>query len=298
MNPDERWTFTVPLALTAHKRAEQLRRYQSNPQKAKQVYLNILAVYAVSVYLECRGFETNWEHSASWNPVIQTFMDVADLVVKNCGKLECRPVLPNAEIVWVPAEVWDDRIGYVAVQLNESLREATVLGFVDQVASSQLRLNQLRSLAELPRYLNQFSSLVNLRQWWENVFTTGWQAVESLVNTEPTTAFSFRGTAAVRRCKLIELGTPSQVIALIVAIAPEFEQAINIIVEVQPPKGQTYLPVNLQLTVLDEDGEVALEAHTRSDNQKIQLEFTGEAGDCFSVKVALGNVSVIENFVI
>jgi len=30
------WTFTVPLALSAHSRAEQLRRYQSNPQKPKK----------------------------------------------------------------------------------------------------------------------------------------------------------------------------------------------------------------------------------------------------------------------
>ncbi|PSB41690.1 hypothetical protein C7B80_29875 [Cyanosarcina cf. burmensis CCALA 770] len=300
MNPEvERWTFTVPLALTAHTRAEQLRRYQSNPQKAKQVYLNTLAVYAVSIYLQCRGFETDWEQSASWNPVMQTLIDVADLVVKNRGKLECRPVLPNAKVVWVPAEVWHDRIGYVAVQLDESLREATVLGFVERVASSQLPLSQLRSLAELPEHLERFSPLVKLSQWLENVFTTGWQAVESLVSIEPTElAFSFRGAAIVRRCKSIELGTPSQAIVMIVAFTEESEQTINISVEVQPPKGQTYLPANLQLTLLDEDGEVAIDARAKSDNKNIQLEFTGELGDCFSVKVALDDVSVTENFVI
>jgi hypothetical protein len=69
-------------------------------------------------------------------------------------------------------------------------------------------------------------------------------------------------------------------------------------VEEQPPQGQTYLPSNLQLMVLDEDGETVIDAYARSDNKTIQLEFGGEPGDCFSVKVALGDVSVTENFVI
>ncbi len=299
MNPEiERWTFTVPLALKAHTRAEQFRRYQSNPQKAKQVYLNTLAVYAVNIYLQCRGFETDLEQSASWNPAMQTLMDVADLVVKNRGKLECRPLLPNAEVVWVPAEVWAERIGYVAVQLNESLREATVLGFVEKVARMELPLIQLRSLADLPGYINQFSPLVKLSQWFENVFEAGWQAMASLIETEPAElAFSFRGALEVKGCKLIGLGTLSQSVALIVAIE-ESEQEINISVEVQPSKGQTYLPANLQLMVLNEDGEAVIDAHARNDNKNIQLEFGGEPGDRFSVKVALGDVSVTENFVI
>jgi hypothetical protein len=299
-------TFTVPLALEAHSRAEQFRRYQSNPDKAKQVYLNTLAVYAVNVYLQCRGFETELEKSGSWDPVMQMLMDTADLVVKNRGKLECRPVLPDAEVVGVPAEVWEERIGYVAVQLNESLREATLLGFVEKVGRSDLPLNQLRSLEALPGYLNKIKPLVNLSQWFENVFEAGWQAMEALLGTEPTElAFSYRSAPSfrstqqeVRRCKLIELGTPGQAVAMIVALTGESEQEIDISVEVQPPKGQTYLPSNLQLMVLDEDGEAVIDAHARSDNKNIQLEFGGEPGDRFSVKVALGNVSVTENFVI
>lgn len=300
MNPEiEPWTFTVPLALEAHSRAEQFRRYQSNPHKAKQVYLNTLAVYAVNFYLQCRGFETDLEESASWNPVMQMLMDVGDLVVKNRGKLECRPVLPDADVVCVPAEVWEERIGYVVVQLNESLREATLLGFVEKVARSKLPLSQLRSLEELPGYLNKIKPLVNLSQWFEDIFEVGWQAVEALLGTQPTElAFRFRNAACIRRCKLIEMGTPGQSVAVIVAITQESEQKMEISVEVQPPKGQTYLPSNLQLMVLDEDGETVIDAHARSDNKTIQLEFDGEPGDRFSVKVTLGDVSVTENFVI
>ncbi|HEY9674764.1 MAG TPA: DUF1822 family protein [Waterburya sp.] len=304
MNPViEPWIFTVPLALEAHARAEQFRRYQSNPDKAKQVYLNTLAVYAVNIYLQCRGFDTDLETSDSWNPAMQMLLDTADLVVRNRGRLECRPVLPNAEVVCTPAEVWSERIGYVAVRLSESLREATLLGFVEKVATSELPLSELRSLEELPRYLNQTQPLVNLSQWFENIFATGWQALEGLLDTEPTElAFSFRSrfrsVPEVKRCKLIDVGTPGQSVAVIVAITQESEQEMDIRVEVQPPEGQPYLPSNLQLMVLDEDGEAVIDARARSDNKSIQLDFVGEPGDRFSVKVALGEVSVTEKFVI
>ena len=300
MNPEiEAWTFTVPLALEAHSQAEQFRRSQPNPHKAKQVYLNTLAVYAVNSYLQGRGFETDLDKSASYDPVMQMLMDTADLVVKNRGKLECRPVLPESEVVCIPAEVWEERIGYVAVQLHESLREATLLGFVEKVSRSELPLVRLRSLEALPGYLNKIKPLVNLSQWFEYVFEAGWQAVEALLGTEPPElAFSFRSVPSIKRCKLIELGTPGQSVAVIVAIAGESEQEMDISVEVQPPKGQTYLPPNLQLIVLDEDGEAVIDAHARNDNKNIQLEFGGEPGDRFSVKVALGDVSVTENFVV
>jgi hypothetical protein len=297
----EPWTFTVPLALEAHSRAEQFRRYQSNPHQAKQVYLNTLAVYAVNVYLQCRGFETDLEKSDSWNPVMQMLMDTADLVVKNHGKLECRPVLPTAKIVGVPAEVWSERIGYVAVQLSESLREATVLGFVEKVAISQLPLSQLRSLQELPGYLNTIKPVVNLSQWFEKIFDAGWQAVDVLLGTpQPELAFSFRSApvAEIRRCKPIELGTPQQSVVMIVALAGESEQQMEITVGVRPTPSQTYLPSNLRLMVLNEQGEVVMDVRAGSDNKAIQLEFEGEAGDGFSVKVVLADVSVIEHFVI
>lgn len=297
----EPWTVTIPLALSAHSQADQFRRCQADPNKAKQVYLNTLAVYAVDVYLQHRGFETNLEQSTSWDPAMQMLMDVADLVVANRGKLECRPVLPDAVAMHVPPEVWQDRSGYVAVQLNESLREATLLGFVKKAPRSELPLSQLRSLAELPGHLNQVRPLVNLGQWLEGMFEAGWQAMEALLRPEPELAFSFRNPAEaeVRRYKLVELGAASgQSVAMIIAITPASETEIDISVEVRPPEGQTYLPANLQLVVLDEAGEAVLDAQAGSDNKHMQLEFTGEPGDQFGIKVALGDISVTESFVI
>lgn len=302
MNPEiEAWTFTVGLGLEAHLRAEGFRRSHSDVHKAKQVYLNTLAVYAVNVYLQCRGFETDLDKSGSCDPVMQMFMDTADLIVKNRGKLECRPVLPEAGVVYIPAEVWEERMGYVAVQLNESLKEATLLGFVEKVSKSELPLSQLRSLQELPGYLNKIKPVVNLSQWFEDIVEVGWQAMEILLGTQSTElALSFRSTpeTGIQRCKLIELGEPSQSVVMSVAIVGEPEQDMDISVEVQPTNGQTYLPPTLQLIVLNEDGEAVMDVQAGSDNKTIQLEFSGEAGDRFGVKVTWGGVSVTENFVV
>jgi hypothetical protein len=217
---------------------------------------------------------------------MQMLMDTADLLVKDHGKLECRPVLPEAEVVGVSPEVWEERMGYVAVQLSESLREATLLGFVQKVAKSEVPLSQLRSLAELPGYLHQIKPVVNLSQWFEDIFEAGWQAVEALLGTEPTElAFNYRSASLdVRRCKKIELATADHSVALIVALTGESKQDMDISVEVQPTNGQIYLPANLQLMVLNEDGEAVMDIHAGSDNKTIQLEFGGEAGDRFGVR--------------
>jgi hypothetical protein len=312
-------TFTVSLALTAHLQAEKFRCYQSNPHKAKQVYLNTLAVYATNYYLQCLGFKTDLEASDSWNPAMQTLMDVADLAIQDCGKLECRSVLPEAEDVSIPAEVWSDRIGYVAVQFDESLRQATLLGFIEQVSTSKLLLNQLRSLEALPRYLNQLrhpKPVVKLTQWLENVFEVGWQVANEIF-VSPQPALNFRGgdsqsistgdclrmTQAenplplVSRSKLLELEPTGEQVFLMVGLMPTGEQEMEIWVKLYPTGSQTHLPPNLQLIVLDEAGETVMAATARS-TESILLKFSGEVGEHFSLKIALDDLSLREVFVI
>lgn len=303
INPElEPWTFTVRLALEAHSQAEKFRLYHSNPDKAKQAYLNTLAVYAVNFYLQCRGFETNLEQSDSWNPVMQMLMDTADLVVKDCGKLECRYVLPNAKFVCVPPEVWQERIGYLVVQLSKSLREATILGFVEKVTSSEIPLTEIRSLQELPRYLNKSRSVLNLSQWFEGIFEAGWQALEALLDTQSIELAlsyrSYRSAPPTARCKLIELGKPEQAVVMMVELTEASEKDREIRLEVRPKQGQIYLPEDLKLMLLNEDRETLIDVPPGSENKTMPLDFEGEVGDRFSVKLVLGDVILKENFII
>jgi hypothetical protein len=314
----EALTFTISLLRPAHQLAEKFCQHQSNLQKAEQVYLNTLAVYAVNYHLQCLGFETDWEKSDSWDSIMQTFLDVADLEVKNYGKLECRPVSPEAEVVYVPEEVCEERIGYVAVQLDESLEEATLLGFAETVSTQELALNELRSLEELPEYLSQFKQAqpvkeqVNLRQWLHNIFEAGWETVEAiLAPPQAKLAFNIRSlspvkastseipTNGVKRGKRLDLegqGGTEQVVVF-VGLTPTSSPELDISVEVYPIGAQPYLPLELQVMVLDEQGKSVLQAEA-GNSESIEFQFSGEPGESFSVKVALGDFSITEEFLL
>ncbi|MEC4812040.1 MAG: DUF1822 family protein [Scytonema sp. PMC 1069.18] len=314
-NASEFLTFTVPLGLEAHTLARRFLRKHTHTQKAKQVYLNTLAVSAVNYYLRCMGIQTSWETSLSWNPIMQTLMDVADLEVVGLGKIECRPVLPQEQVVQIPPEVWSDRIGYVAVQFDESLEEATLLGFVKVAAEENLPISQLRSLEDLLIHLNQFTKKVkqptHLSQWFMNVVDSSWQAIESLLSPQQQAelVLKFRGTeqaltlhpensiSSVEKGKLLDFGhdSKSQPIALLVGLLPVSKEEVNIGVKVYPTGGQNYLPEELELFILDEAGVAVMQATARS-TKSIQLNFSSEVGENFSVKIALGDVSFTELF--
>ncbi len=297
-------TFTVPLSFEAHAIARQFQQQQTDVQKAKQVYLKALAVNAVDVYLRCLGFETDIEESDSVNSVYLKFMNVGDLWVKSIGQLECLPVLPEAGICQLLIEAQLDRIGFVAVQLERSLKQATVLGFAPTV-TTELPLNQLRSLSELPAYLNNLRQtpqrtpiLVHLRQWFENLFESGWQDIESLLNTKQL-ATSFR-LPSTQRGKIIRLAnqTIQQEVVLVVKLVSQSEKEMRIVVEVHPIREQSYLPEALQVNVLDEQKTSVMQAIAGTENQNIQFDFNGELGERFSIQMILGDLSIVEEFVV
>ncbi len=315
---NDQLTFTVSLLKPAHQLAEKFCQHQSNLQKAEQVYLNTLAVYAVNYHLQCLGFETNWTQSDSWDSMMQTFLDVADLQVNNYGKLECRPVLPEAEAVYVPEEVWEERIGYVAVQLDESLTEATLLGFAETVSTQQLNLSELRSLEELPEYLSQFKQVqavrepVNLSQWLRDIFEPSWETIEAIfAPSQAEFAFTTRNPSSLKastpelpvngvkrgkRLNLERLGESEQ-IAVFVGLSPTSSPQLDITVEVCPIGGQRYLPRELQVMVLDDQEKAVLQAEAGS-SEGLEFQFSGEIGESFSVKVTLGEVSITQEFLI
>ncbi len=117
--------------------------------------------------------------------------------------------------------------------------------------------------------------------------------------------WSLRGAndSFISRGKLIDLGKIeiSQSVILVVGFIQENEQQIDIIVEVHPRWGEIYLPPNLQVMVIDfegVEGETIMQAQTRSTNKNIQLQFSGDVGERFSIKLVLGDISVIESFLI
>ena len=307
--------LSLPLLITqaSQRIAQQFAERQPNPQKAEQVYLNTLAVCTVNDYLEWVGIPTDLKAGDLWNPVMRLCADIADLEVIGIGRLECRPVRTHQQICYVPPEVWEERIGYIVVQIDESFREATLLGFASTVTSSELNIRQLQPLEDLLDRLSQLrqseKALVNLSQWFQNVFETGWQTLDLLFEpAQAGLAFSFRNTdsiengldaeATVRRGKLIDLGIllSGHTLALVVELKPKSDDKIGVLLQVHPTRSHTFLPYNLQLTVLDSSGKIFLEACSRQADNYIQLQFSGKPGECFSARIALEDASVVENF--
>jgi len=300
-------TFTVPLSFEAHSLAQKYRQGISNQAKAEQVYLNTLAVYAVDNYLHCMGFKTDWEHSYSRDNVAMKIMDVADLTVKSIGKLECRPVLADAGILQIPPEVWEDRVGYVAVQLNPALKSANILGF-SRDAVAEVPLNKLQSLSDFLLYLSELevvesqqeeklSSIVKVGQWLEGLVDSGWENIDKLLKPQQL-GLAFKKEMSVTRGQAIDLGMQIDKLslALVVKITSEpHSEEVDILIQVHP-MGEITLPEGVKLIISDESGKTVLEATSRDEDNWIQREFSAELGEKFKITIAFGDSMLTKDF--
>ncbi|NEQ26720.1 MAG: DUF1822 family protein [Microcoleus sp. SIO2G3] len=311
---EQNLTLPVPLTLRGHQIAQLFYQQHADAQKAKQVYLNTLAIDAVHSYLNWLGIATDLQASDSWNVAIQALADIADLEIVGQGKLECRPVLPGGTVCTVPPEAWSDRIGYVAVRFDAELQTATLLGFVPKVEAEEVSLSQFQPIATLLEHLKPqpqpqpMKDWVNLGQWMQGLFTSGWQSVEELFGPQPTLSFRSvelavnpeQASGLTTRVKLLELMPRSdnqEDVALQVALLPNNSPQVDIWVKVCPVIGVLYLPEDLEIRVLDERGIVVMQAQSRQTDM-MQLKFRAVSGEQFSIEITLNDRHVVETFII
>ncbi|NEQ51379.1 MAG: DUF1822 family protein [Leptolyngbya sp. SIO3F4] len=299
--------------------AQQFSRDHIHPAIAERVRRNTLAVWVIHEFLDALGIPTELSTSDSWNPVMQLTEDVADLVVSGVGRLECRPVFVDGDNCPVPSEVLTERIGYIAVALDEVVGEASILGFVAEVPPTrpQLRLERLQSMDDFPAHLHQVrqiavsqepSQLTRLSEWLEGYFESSWQSAEELLAQYLwTPAFRQTGTAVqgetplqIKRAKQLDLGLKlgAEQVALVLEVEQESESFVNIGLRLYPLGGLTYLPEGLAVAILDEEDTVCLTAQARSIDNYLQLYFRGHPGEPFTARVNLGDVCIVEHFII
>ncbi|MBW4671454.1 MAG: DUF1822 family protein [Cyanomargarita calcarea GSE-NOS-MK-12-04C] len=307
------FALPLPISSAARRIAQQFSQGQLTKERAEQVMLNTLAVCVVNDYLQMMEIPTDLQAGDIYNPVMRVCTNIADLVLPGVGRLECRPVRSDEQVCSIPPETWEERVGYVVVEVDESLQEAKLLGFVRHASTEELSLSQLQPPEALIEHLGQLRQpTVNLGQWFAGMFDAGWETLESLWNQpEFRPAYAFRSgetveenpskqQAVTRRAKLINLGIQiaNQPVILLVEISPQANEQTNIRLQVHSAGNEIYLPQGVHLTILDESGAVFLEAQSRSADNYIQLQFRGELKERFSVKVALDEASVTQNFVI
>lgn len=324
--------FAVPLTKADRSIAQKFRERQGLPQQAERIYRNTLAVKAVQYYLQCLEIETDLETGDSWDPVMQTLADVADLDVLHWGKIECRPVSPGEESVYIPPEVWDDSIGCVAVAIDSSdpkaISEAKLLGFVPRPQQAIEDIPERMPICEfqpldalIQAYHKQkvtpiaskqkvtpisaplatpvASLSANLKQWLSGLFEPEWQPVE-LVLAVNTRSAAVATNPSISRAKVIDLGMQlaGYAVALVVRLTPSPTAEIDVRLRLYPAGNAIHLPRGLKLIVLDDAGNACMETEARNADNWIQLEFGALPGEKFAVKVALSDAEIVEEFTI
>jgi hypothetical protein len=303
----EEMALRLPITSQSIAFANRFSQQQPTPGKRSQVSLNTLAVCAINDYLQMMGFETNLAGGDSWNPIARMCADTADLAVTGIGKLECRPVNPGELEYSIPPEVWLDRVGYLFVQIEPTARAATILGFIPEARAS-VRLTQLRSIEDFIDHLHALTTkpVVQLHRWLADLNSAiemGWQTVESLFST-PELAFRSASSSqipnSVQLGKIINLGIQLQEnsLALIVELSPVADTERTQVRLRVASTTQSYLLPNIQLIVTDESNQPFLEAQSRTTDNIIQLQFTGNPGEKFGAIVRLGEAEVSEQFAI
>ncbi|MGC1528391.1 MAG: DUF1822 family protein [Phormidesmis sp.] len=229
--------ITLPITREFQQMAQRFAQMCPFAEKAEQIRHNTLAVCAVNAYLQLMEIPTAIAQADSWNPMMQMLSNVADLPLPGVGVLSCRVADVEADVCIIPPEAWSERIGYVAVAIDEAAHEATLIGFTPSARESeQLTLAQFLPIEALVDRVHALqsaiaadspeaiaagqstnpSTLTQIGRWIEGAIDTmsdGWQTVESLVNpVEPNFAFRTADLAEpamatdASRAKLVNLG--------------------------------------------------------------------------------------------
>ncbi len=212
-SPESLPTPSFPIVLTAKAEQEAKRLAQNCPMpRQQQIYHNALARFAVNHYFQCLGIESDTQATEFQEPFRRILLDIADIRLPDLGIVECCPVLPGSHHIRVPAESWENRIAYFAVEIDLDQHQAILLGFLNCLNpettgarnSELFSIENFRGIDEFPEFLATAKSpFVELRQWWSDFFASGWSSLDAVIH--PTSSNPSTLTYAYRTLENIEL---------------------------------------------------------------------------------------------
>jgi hypothetical protein len=162
------------------------------------------------------------------------------------------------------------------------------------------RLVELRQGATSLR-TDVITAVNQLSSWMQNVFASGWQAVEDFWGADAELAFAFRQAATasppVRRVKALRF--TDQLLLLLVSIEAEADGRMGIQVQLRSSERTEILPSGVTLALLSSDDEVMQSIATRDQDNAIQLpRFRSVPGTEFKIQVQLGATVFCESFMV
>jgi Protein of unknown function (DUF1822) len=295
-------TFDVALTESAHQAVKKARSQADSLDRNDPHYLQLLAAYAVDFYCRCMGIHTNFFDRLNSHP--------AELELNRKAKVGCLPIPADATAVQVSPKVDRTYLGYLAVQFDQFLTKATLIGFVRHPQKSALTLSQLSSLEA---FLTDLAP-VEFSAWFKQIYEKGWKTCEGALMPSSGLKLSFRSgksdelTVAETKQEfpkvtgILPIELSSQEIDccvdLKIAIAQKSEDKTRIEIQVAA-REEDFLPEGLQLVVIDESGQTFLEASADSQSRLLELKpFSGKSQEQFTLKAILGDASFTETFVV
>ncbi len=199
---------------------------------------------------------------------------------------------------------------------------------LEHLSESKVNLSQWLK-AETSRVEIEKPVKSNLGNWLQNVVETVWQKVEpakehleNLIFPDQNPNFAFRGNANwrtefpsdrthssmnrfpqadVTQAKLIDLGMRlgRTSVALLVAIAEQDDRTLKVYVQLHPAIGERYLPRNIKLSLISDTGKNLTESQSRIQDKCMVIDdIELLPKESFSIRIALDDFTVTENFVV
>ncbi|MEM7066027.1 MAG: DUF1822 family protein [Cyanobacteria bacterium P01_B01_bin.77] len=284
-------------------RANTIARSFSDQKQAEQVYAQQIARYAVKYYLNGLGYETVEQDSLTQTFLNQALLGSAALELIGYGSLECHILQEGNQKNEVPLDIYNDRIGHVFVEFKQGDSEAVIVGFSKTVANGNISIDDLRSLAELPDYLESLppsieAAMTDLGDWVSGAFDASWQALSDVFSpSQLQLATRTRRHNIVSRCKVIDIDNGQSSVVLAVSIHNS-NDTIEILVELSPGENNECLPDFLRMSVLGDNDSPLADFHPQPNTQNFQFELGCEPGDSFQIRLDAETMTIIENFLV
>lgn len=311
--------LTFPITTQMHDRAAQFAEpVRHDSAKYTRIYRNTIAVSFMHYYLsDFLGIETDLSHSSSWDFASRLVLDVADLVISDVGTLECRTIQTGESYSSIPSEVWDDRIGYVILEISPEQTDAKLLGFsptldsshperlaIDTLESIDLLLEQIEAATSVSSQETSQTSVTKLSHWLKGEFSGAWQAfsegLQPFTTPAPEVEFRFRrgpsnevSASTVQGQRSVVLNQLS--LKFMIKYTPEARnERIQLNIKVCPTDDRTSIPPDLQIIV--SSGETELKPVQRDIGNYVEKQLRGVPGEQFKVQIRWQEAEFSEEF--
>lgn len=156
------------------------------------------------------------------------------------------------------------------------------------------------------------TALVNLTNWWHEVFEEGWQSTKNICQTvDSNYAWGYVRSQSLAEhssgAKKLDFGLllNGQTVALVVNLKRLENNEVDVLVQVTPcyekHRNEEYLPSGLKLKVTlntNTSESESQEVTARKADNVIQLEFSEAPGKQFQVEVSFKNAVITQDFLL